>query len=131
MNDMRAFRPELTSFILISPMPTFFHAVPEWTWMTNGPWPLLQRRGTPTKLGVVIEIEGWILSWDAVWAHHAGPRKVELRKIGWAHWKTKCTQPIIPRLGSLPLKFSIAVTVESLFFLALSWQAVCQFLKQY
>lgn len=131
MSDMIAFRSELTSFILISPTPTFFHAVPEWAWMTDGPWPLLQRRGAPTKLGVVIEIEGRVLGWDAVWAHHAGPRKVKLRKIGWAHWKTKCTQPIILGLGSSPLKFSIAVTVESLFSLALSWEAACQFLKQY
>lgn len=78
---------------LFPPTPTFFHAVSEWAWMTDGTWPFFQRCGTATKLGVIVEIEGRVLGWDAIWAHHAGPRKVKLRQIGWAHWKTKHTQP--------------------------------------
>lgn len=75
-------------------MPTFFHAVSKWAWMTDGTGPLLQRRGTPAKLGVIVEIKGRVLGWDAVGAHHAGPRKVKLRQIGWAHWKTS-TQSLL------------------------------------
>lgn len=63
--------------------------------MTDGPWPFLQGCSTATELGVIVEVKGRVLGWDAIGAHHAGPRKVELRQIGWAHCKTKHTQPVI------------------------------------
>ena len=53
--------------------------------MTDGTGPLLQRRGAPTELGVVVEIEGRVLGWDAIGTHHAGPRQVKLRQVGRAY----------------------------------------------
>lgn len=67
--------------------------------MADGARPLLQGSGASAKLGVIVEIEGRVLGWDAVGAHHAGPRKVKLRQIGWTHWKTKDTQPVTVRLN--------------------------------
>lgn len=46
--------------------PTFFHAVPKGARMADGTGPFLQRRGTPTELGVIVEVEGRVLRWDAV-----------------------------------------------------------------
>lgn len=57
--------------------------------MADRTWSFLQRSGTTTKLGIIIEVEGGVLGRNAVGAHHTGPRKVKLRQVGGTHWKAK------------------------------------------
>lgn len=46
--------------------PTFFHAVSKGAGMADGTGSFLQRRGTATELGVIIEVKGRVLRWDAI-----------------------------------------------------------------